>query len=170
MTEFQAQIAEWRDLFTLSGAASATLIGLLFVSISLRSDIRQAADTSLVRSVVSHNFTMLLVVLLISLYFMVPDLTPDTLGFSILATALLPGIFFVRDFLRLRHDPEMDRTTLMWCFIIPIACLAITAIIGGMLTLNDNSETGWFVMIVAMFLVIPTKNSWELLLESREGG
>lgn len=106
MTEFQSEIGEWRDLFTLAGAAAATIIGLLFVSISLRTDIRQAAEKSLVRAVVSHNFSMLLVVLLISLYFMVPDLTPDTLGISILVTALVPGIFFVRDLARLRHDPE----------------------------------------------------------------
>ncbi len=168
MTEFQSEVAEWRDLFTLAGAAAATIIGLLFVAITLRTDVRKAGQSSLAQAVVSHNFLMLLVVLLNSLYFMVPDLTPDSLGWSILLTALIPAIIFVRDLVRLRHDPAMDRLTLMWSFLIPIGCLLITMGIGASLLMNDDAETGWFVTIVAMFLTIPTKNSWDLLLQSSE--
>ena len=69
MTPFQEEVQTWTNLFALAGGASATIIGLLFVAISLRTDIRKAEDTSLDRTVVGHNFFMLLVVLLISIYF-----------------------------------------------------------------------------------------------------
>lgn len=168
MTPFQVEIEAWRDFFSISGAASATIIGLLFVAISLRTDIRKATNTSLMKTVVGHNFAMLLIVLLVSLYFMVPDLSPNSLGFSVLLTGAIPLVLFVKDLMRLRHDSGMDRDTLIWCFVIPIFCLAGTAAIGGMFMIDDASEIGWFTVIVAMFLVIPTKNSWELLLQSSE--
>src|SRR4051812_1699913 len=97
MAPFATQIEDWRDFFTLTGTAAATIIGLLFVSISLRSDIRKAAETSLVRTMVSHNFLMLLVVLLISLYFMVPGIDQDSLGISVILTAGIPAVTFAVD-------------------------------------------------------------------------
>jgi hypothetical protein len=169
MSSFQTDVQAWRDLFSLAGAAAATIIGLLFVALSLRTDIRKAPDSSLVRTVVSHNFFMLLTVLLISLFFMVPDMDPNSLGVSVLLTAIFPAIFFTRDLLQLR-SAHIDRPNLIWAFLVPIACLLITAVIGIAFILDDDAEIGLFTFVVAMFLVIPTKNSWELLLASQEAG
>ncbi|HYJ11954.1 MAG TPA: hypothetical protein VEW66_00060 [Thermomicrobiales bacterium] len=168
MAPFATQIDDWRDFFTLTGTAAATIIGLLFVSISLRSDIRKAAETSLVRTMVSHNFLMLLVVLLISLYFMVPGIDHDSLGFSVILTAGIPGVFFAMDLWRLRHDGSMQKMILLWSFIVPILSFALTVAIGVAFLFSDDTELSWFVTVMALFLVIPTKNSWELLLQSHE--
>lgn len=167
MSSFAAQIEDWRDFFTLTGTAAATIIGLLFVSISLRSDIRKSAETSLVRTMVSHNFLMLLAVLLISLYFMVPGIEQDSLGISVILTAGIPATSFAINLWRLRHDDDMQRMILLWSFIVPILSFAVTIAIGVAFLLDDDTEISWFVTVMAMFLVIPTKNSWELLLQSQ---
>lgn len=168
MASFATQIDDWRDFFTLTGTAAATIIGLLFVSISLRSDIRKAAETSLVRTMVSHNFVMLLVVLLISLYSMVPGIDQDSLGISVILTAGIPAVSFGLNLWRLRHDQSMEKMILLWSFVVPILSFALTVAIGVAFLLNDDTELSWFVTVMAMFLVIPTKNSWELLLQSQE--
>jgi hypothetical protein len=168
VASFATQIDDWRDFFTLTGTAAATIIGLLFVSISLRSDIRKAAETSLVRTMVSHNFVMLLVVLLISLYFMVPGIDQDSLGISVILTAGIPAVSFGLNLWRLRHDQSMEKMILLWSFVVPILSFALTVAIGVAFLLNDDTELSWFVTVMAMFLVIPTKNSWELLLQSQE--
>lgn len=169
MSPFQEEVKTWSDLFTLSGGASATIIGLLFVAISLRSDIRKAGETSLDRTIVGHNFFMLLSVLLISIFFMVPDQDQDSLGISVLVTAALPCFFFTRDLIRFRRDPEMDHSTLFWSFLMPIFCFLVTIAIGAAFIINDDTEISWFIFVISMLLVIPTKSSWDLLMESSEG-
>ena len=168
MSPFQEEVKTWSDLFTLSGGASATIIGLLFVAISLRSDIRKAAETSLDRTVVGHNFFMLLSVLLISIFFMVPDQDQDSLGTSVIITAALPGFFFTRDLFRFRRDRDLDRSTLLWSFLMPIFCYLVTIGIGISFIINDDTEISWFIFVISMLLVIPTKSSWDLLMESEE--
>jgi hypothetical protein len=168
MSSFAEEVTTWSDLFTLAGGASATIIGLLFVAISLRTDIRKASDTSLDRTVVGHNFFMLLAVLLISIFFLVPEQTQNSLGVSVLITAAIPGYFFLRDLIRCRHDPAMDRSTLLWSFVMPITCFVVTMGIGIAFIINDDSEISWFIFVVSMLLIIPTRSSWDVLMASSE--
>ena len=170
MSPFQEEVKTWTDLFTLAGGASATIIGLLFVAISLRTDIRKAAVTSLDRTVVGHNFFMLLTVLLISIFFMVPNLNQNSLGMSVVITAGIPCYFFTRDLIRSRRDPALEHSTLLWCFIMPIISFLVTMAIGIAFILNDESEISWFVFVVSMLLIIPTRSSWEVLMASNEEG
>ncbi len=168
MTAFQAEIEGWHDFFALSGATSATLIGLLFVAITLRTDIRKADDSSLVRVVATHNFTMLLVVLLYALYFLVPVMDRDSLGIAVILTAALPAVVLGRNWLRLRHDGTLDRITLLWSFLVPFLCYLGAMAVGWAFIVNDDAEIVWFTTITATFLVIPTKNSWVILLQSQD--
>jgi hypothetical protein len=156
MNEFQANVDRWRDFFTLTGAAAANIIGVLFVSISLRADLRKATDSTMV----GHNF----VVLLISLCFMVPDISHDTLGTSMLLTAAIPGWVFLRDGFRLLRDGDMTSKLLLWSFFVSVISIAITMFIGIAFILNDDTELEWFVTVMAMCLLIPTKNSWRIFL------
>lgn len=164
MTEFQAEIETWHDFFALSGAASATLIGLLFVAITLRTDIRKADDSSLVRVVVTHNFTMLLY----ALYFLVPDMDRDSLGLAVLLTAAVPAVLLGKNWLRLRHTKGLERLTIFWSFLVPMLCYLASMGVGLAFIVNDDAEIAWFTTITAMFLVIPTKNSWVIILQSQE--
>lgn len=167
MEEFHAEIERWHDFFSLAGGAAATIIGLLFVSVTLRTDIRKAPETSLARAIVAHNFSMLLVVLLFSLYFLVPEMDQNALGLSIFFTAVLPCTGQVRSWLRLRRA-GIDRMTTVWAFLVPALCYLLAMGVGVAFIINDTTEIIWFVTIVAMFLAIPTRNSWVLLLQSRE--
>lgn len=168
MTPFQAEVKTWVDLFTLAGGASATIIGLLFVAISLRTDIRKAADSSLDRMVVGHNFFMLLSVLLISIFFMVPNQSQDSLGVSVFITVAFPCFFFTRDLIKVWHDPDLDHSTLLWSFVMPIICFLVTMGIGVAFIVNDDTEINWFIFVISMLLVIPTRSSWDLLMASEE--
>ena len=168
MTAFQADIEPWHDFFALSGAASSTIIGLLFVAITLRTDIRKADDSSLSRVLVSQNFTMLLTVLLFALYFLVPDMDRNTLGLAVFLTAGLPVFLVGKNWLRLRHSKNMDGPTVLWEFLIPALCYLASMGVGFAFIVNDDAEIAWFITITAMFLVIPTRSSWMLLLQSQD--
>ncbi len=168
MDEFPSHIAEWRDFFTLSGTASATIIGLLFVAVTLRRDIRDSPANSLTRAMVSQNFTNLLVVLLISLYFMVPDMGREGMGWSLLITAAVPLASIPPTWRRCRNDETMTGDIAVWTFLVPALCYLGTIGIAIAVFFRDDAEMAWFVPVVAFLIAIPTRNAWELLMDSRE--
>ncbi len=170
MDEFSTGIEQWRDFFTVAGAAAATIIGLLFVAVTLRQDIRNAPANSLLRSMVSQNFTNLLVVLLFSLYFMVPDMGRTGMGWSLLITAAFPLANIPRSWSRFRNDPELTGDVACWTFLVPALCYLATIGIAIAVFFQDDTEMAWFVPVIAFLIAIPTRNAWELLMDSHEAG
>jgi hypothetical protein len=168
MTEFNAVVEGWRDFFGLAGAASATLLGLLFVGVSFRADIRKQPAGSLHRSVVGLNFLHYLVIILFSLYFLVPDIDPNELAWSIIITSLVALSSVIRATISLRSQMSSDRETSFWNLIVPIACYAAAAGVGIAITVHDDGAIGWMVAVVAFLMIIPTRNAWELLISSSE--
>ena len=75
-------------------------------------------------------------------------------------TAGVPGYFFIRDLIRCRRDPALNPSTLLWSFVMPILSFLITMGIGVAFFVNDDSEISWFIFVVSMLLIIPTRNSW----------
>jgi hypothetical protein len=170
MDEFSSHVEAWRDFFTLSGTAAATIIGLLFVAVTLRQDIRNAPANSLVRAMVTQNFTNLLVVLLFSLYFMVPDMGRIGMGWSLLLTAAVPLVSIPTAWRRFRHDAEMTNDVAFWTFLVPALCYLATIGIAIAVFVRDDAEMAWFVPVIAFLIAIPTRNAWEVLMDSHESG
>lgn len=170
MDEFSSHVEGWRDFFTLSGTAAATIIGLLFVAVTLRQDIRNAPANSLLRTMVAQNFTNLMAVLLFSLYFMVPDMGRTGMGWSLLLTATVPLMGIPRAWWRLRNDDQMTLDAAVWTFLVPALCYIGTIGIAIAIFFRDDTEMAWFVPVIAFLVAIPTRNAWELLMDSHEPG
>jgi hypothetical protein len=170
MTEFATVVESWRDFFTLAGSASATLLGLLFVGISFRSDIRKQPEKSAMRAVVALNFLSYLIVILFSLYFMIPDLTPSELAWSIIITALVALSSVLQTTMRHRGLFLTEQQTAFWNFVVPTGCYLAAVGVGIAILLNDDGTIGWMVSVVAFLLIIPTRNAWELVMTSTETG
>jgi hypothetical protein len=166
VSEFAREVETWHDFFMLSGTAAATLLGLLFVAVSLRPDIRSQNNDSFQRTIVGHSFSNYLAVLLFSLYFLIPN--QDRTGFAVefFLTSLFPLVNLIRSFLRLRESPELTRGDRLWIFAIPMLCYLAGMIVAILLYTIDDSEISWFVPIVAFLLAVPTRSSLELILES----
>lgn len=84
MSDFAQEIEAWNAFFTLAGGAAATLMGLLFVAITLRTDIRAQISGSLQKTTASHSFVGYLCVLLFSLFFLIPNQDSTSIGWEIL--------------------------------------------------------------------------------------
>ncbi len=114
MTEFAQEVDTWHDFFALSGTAAVTLLGLLFIAVSLRPDIRTQDATSLQRTAIGHSFSNYLAVLLFSLYFLILNQGRNAFALEILLTSLVPLVHLCRSYLRLRHSTEMTRDQRLW--------------------------------------------------------
>lgn len=170
MSPFASQIESWHDFFALTGASSATLIGLLFVAVSFRRDIRNQAEDGYIRTVVNHNMLSYITVLLFSLYFIIPDLSPSGIAAPVIITAAVVLINMVRNGLRLRTDQEVTRQSFWWGFSVPAVCEFAAIVVGFALLRGHADAMGWFVAIIAFLITVPTISAWNLLLESHEAG
>lgn len=168
MTEFAAVVDTWHDFFILAGGVSATLLGLLFVGVSFRADIRSQPADSFVRTVVGHNFLSYLTVILFSLYFMIPDMSPSNLAWPIILTALISFLPILRSMVRLRSHFTTDREAAFWHILVPLFCYLAAAGVGVGILLHDDEAIVWMVTIVAFMLVTPTRNAWAMLVDSSE--
>ena len=168
MSDFAQIVAGWHDFFMLAGTASATLIGLLFVALSLRIDIRTARADSALRTTASQSFRSYLTVLLFALYFLIPDPSPSSIAWPVILTSLAFLVSLLRDAWRYRPVLTQDHPLLIWHYLVPAACYVVATAVGIGLFRDEASGIYWLVSVIAFLLTIPTRNAWRMIFAGNE--
>lgn len=157
--------AAWHDFYLMAGTASATLVGLLFVALSLHVEVLFKGEHRDFRELAAEAFQGYLYVLITALVFLLPIESPALLAFMyaainvvmLIRTAFRAPKFFSAH--RARGGSAMRR----WRFFVPalaylLALLAVLeALTGGMRT-----GVGFFTPVV-MMLAASTRTAWDLL-------
>jgi hypothetical protein len=78
-------VAGWTTFYATAGAASAALIGLLFVGISINLDT--VVGHPEVRASARGSFSALVAILVISLVVLIPQVDPSSLGYTLIGEA-----------------------------------------------------------------------------------
>src|SRR5258707_10741656 len=97
---FSQAITGWQGFYALAGAASATLVGLLFIAVSLHLDIFSNESETEIRSLAENTLINFLSILMIALFFLIPHLSPAGLGLPLLAVAIGDLVWQARDWVR----------------------------------------------------------------------
>ncbi|MGC4190450.1 MAG: hypothetical protein QM589_04350 [Thermomicrobiales bacterium] len=162
MDSFATTVDQWHDIFMLLGTASVTLLGLLFVAMSLRDDIRSQSENQYMKRMTSQNLTSFITVFLMSVFFMIPDASADGIAISIVATVAAPLVNALRSIPIYRHEFHTDRGLFIWYGVVQPVCY-IAALIGALL-LGRYEESALTAMLTVMLflLLIPTNNAWQL--------
>jgi hypothetical protein len=89
----QATFVSWHDFYVTMGTASASLIGLLFVALSLNLDVITGESRDDLRAFAEQAFNSFSSVLLIAVFFLIPEHSPATLGdlYLLLGSSLATG-------------------------------------------------------------------------------
>src|SRR5438552_7913695 len=87
--KFAEQVGRWHDFYVLAGTAAATLMGLLFVALSLHLEV-VAEDGKAHLSVIAREaFANFLIVLLVALLMLSGSMSPRPLGVALLMIGVL---------------------------------------------------------------------------------
>jgi hypothetical protein len=172
MDTFSAQVQEWQLFYATLAGASATLTGLLFVSLSLNIDLlNQPQNVELMRRA-RQAFAGFLYILTIALTFLVPHQTPDGLGTVLL---ILGGFGFYRLGRRIlemfRESRGQVFTTQFYheYWLLLVAYLGLVVIAVGLLW-ADADVLYWLISVWMVLLVSASRDSWSLLVQVRGGG
>jgi len=163
MSDFDAAMADWQLFFAGQLGAGATLLGLLFVGLSLNLARILATPSLPLRAEIALTLVMQLVV--VAALALIPDQPALAFGIEVVAVAGL--IWCLTAWLSLgmrRADPERAATHAANFALLQVALLPVIA--GGLL-IASGRHAGLHLLAAGMILCIvkATLDAWVLLVE-----
>lgn len=162
--EFAETLAAWHDFYLVVGTASATLLGLLFVAVSIDASVLVEQTSGRMRELANQAFWGLIYLLIFSLVFLVPHENSYGLGLTLLVAGLIGGVRVLRS--APGHWVARGETGLWrfaWRFPIPaLAYLLIIAVAVASL-LGQTDWLDWLVLVNAILLSMAARSAWELM-------
>jgi hypothetical protein len=160
---FSQQISEWQIFFATVAGASATLMGLVFLSLSLKLDVlRQMKDNSL-RQMAWQTFTNFFFVVMFALVFLVPGQTPLGLALPLFIICAVAIAITVSQGFRAR----MGGLSLTYLVkeMVPslLAYLGMIAVV-ALIYVGNMQSLVWLLPVIVVLLAVAVRNAWTLLV------
>jgi len=153
----------WHDFFIVLGAAAGTLIGAMFVVVSIASGLVKGSELAS-RIFVTPTIVHLAFVLMSCAFTLVPSVNRSTLG----ASAGVAGIVFLgyagRNVFHIGRRGEIERSDHLWYGVTPLIAYLLV-IVGAALVLEAAPgavETLGFAL--ALLIIGGIRNAWDLIL------
>jgi len=166
----QATFVSWHDFYVTMGTASASLIGLLFVALSLNLDVITGESRDDLRAFAEQAFNSFSSVLLIAVFFLIPEHSPATLGDMYLLLGVVAGYRMLRGapaVWRSRHRDRLGEAA-FWRFVLPAAALLGLVAAGLGLLRGQPDALYWLVAVIIGLLMSAARSSWDLLVKVGE--
>lgn len=165
--DFSARISEWQVFYSALAGVSATLAGLLFVSLSLNVDRLLDRRFAATRELAFHAFTNFLYLVLFALLFLIPRQKPIGVGVPLLVLAAMAfaQTWRARRSARAAGERAPERLRLYRLSLIVYGALILGALLamrGAVLVLH------LLVGLMIWLLAWAARLAWDLLLSFRE--
>lgn len=166
----QATFASWHDFYLTMGTASASLIGLLFVALSINLDAVTGPSRDDLRAFAEQAFSSFTVVLLIAALFLIPTGGPSSIGVAYVLLGCGAGARMLRRAPAVRRGLRQGRPggAVFWRFILPVAATLGLLASGLGLVAGQPSSLYWLVAVIIGLLMSAARSSWDLLVKVSE--
>lgn len=167
MESFVAQLQSWQVFYSTVAAASATLTGLLFVSLSLSRERLRDNTASGALATARRSFGNFLYVLMLSLVFIVPHPGPLGLTVALLVLGMARGVGLIHEVARWRGQLGRGgrRGELLRDVVLPVLASVGLVAVGIAVAMGQTIALFALVIVVAGLLVSASWNAWVLLVE-----
>jgi hypothetical protein len=165
---YQTELSGWHDFYILAGTASATLVGLLFVGLSLH--LRIVVASSEVRSLARVTLVNFGAVLFVAMFMVIPEGQSDV-AFQIIGCGVVSLIISAptlvaagRGSRRTLAMRPLDRARLVLRFGLSIVSYLAVIVAGVLLFSSFTAAFTWLVIATVVLLVVSLRNTWDLLV------
>jgi hypothetical protein len=163
-------LAGWHDLYVTVGAAAATLVGLLFVGLSLH--IRIVVAHPEVRSLARATLSDFFVVLLIAITLLQPTDSAAQVAYWLAGIGIVSLVLMVRpltDALTGGGARALGIASVTARFGVSILALAGLLVCAALAGAGRPSDALDLLLVVVMaLLVVSVRNTWDLLVTVAE--
>lgn len=168
MSDFARLVSGWETFYLLTGTAAATLIGLLFVAISVGKESVEAKAARDLALFGALTFNCFFYVMVVSILFLIPGLSQLWLGVPLAALGLLAlvGVLVQR---RQAADipPDRFQKPVAGRFTAPAIALLMITVIGAMTAVDAVWSLYGLVVAIVILLASASQNAWALLMLER---
>jgi hypothetical protein len=165
---YQTAASGWHDFYILAGTAAATLVGLLFVGLSLH--LRIVVASSEVRSLARVTLANFGTVLFVALFMVIPQDRPtaawELVGSGVASLVIIAPSLVAAAGRRGRTLEMRRRDRARLVLRVGLSSLSYLAIIvAGVLLLSSQSSAFTLpVVATVVLLLVSLRNSWDLLV------
>lgn len=171
---FSQVLDRWHDFYLLAGGASATLTGLLFVTVSFHLDMVAADWAKDLRATAAQTLTNFVYVLLISLVLVIPDHTPSSFFFWLFVLGIVGCYRAIRRVINALSFVMQQKyfggggfANTVWYVFLPALCyIGITAA-ALIVMLRPEAVQSVLYLLVGVILYLlgaATANAWTMLI------
>ena len=161
---FQAIAQNWRDFYIVAGTAAATLVGLLFVGLSLH--LRVVLSRREVRSLARVTLANFGLILFISMFMVIRQGASSASLQLFFSGVVSIGVVAPNLVAAMKSSTRTFHVVLMlFRFGVSVAAFA-GVIVAGRLVGNGSYRPGmaWLATTTIVLLVVSLRNSWDLLV------
>jgi hypothetical protein len=156
----------WTAFYTVIGGASAALLGLLFVAISMNAVATLGPGQENSRRLAEQAFQNYLAVLMVSLLSLFPEISISTFG---MVTLFVTAVWIVWVFVRLYQviaSPAglVSRLLTLRRHLSSLIGFGLLTFAALRMAVSGRDERDWFAAAAIVLLFSATTVSWELLI------
>lgn len=161
MNDLEPLLEGWANFYVITSAAAATLIGLLFVVITLAAE-RRVDDAAKIHVYLTPTVVYLASILAVAALLTFPNQTRLTATLCICITGVLGLLYSGSVFFGGDKKSYVERRDLIPYAGLPFASFGLH-VLGGILLLHDSQRGLTFVAVgMLSLLVIAIRNSWAI--------
>lgn len=157
-------LSAWHDYFMLIGGAAATLIGAMFVVISLGIGFLTPERASGIRTFVSSTVGNLAMVLFGAMLTMVPGLDAIWFGALIGVGSLIALGFAIPILARFRQHEHTVQSDWFWYAILPPISYLLFLAAAAMAVRGVPIGLDLFAATLALMLAAGIRNAWDIIV------
>jgi hypothetical protein len=154
---------KWHDFFLILGAAGGTLIGSMFVVVSIASGMIRGGELTS-RIFVTPTIVHLAVVLLGCAMVLVPTLTPPELGYLALAGGIVFLAYAGRNVFHIARRRAVEWSDHLWYGLCPLVAYLVMICGAVMLLIGHAGAIETIGLALGLLIAAGIRNAWDLIL------
>ena len=170
MRPFSEVLRDWQMLYATFATGCATLVGLLFVAVSLNRENLSREDGGERMWIARQTFYQFLMLFLLALLLLAPHHTPTSVGLTLLGFGGFWSVGVVRAFrtsIRMRRQPLSLQSFVRGFGLSFVSLLSVFAVAVSLL-LGQVGALVWLVVVLVYLLLFTGRNAWFLLVHIRK--
>jgi hypothetical protein len=166
---FADVLAPWHDFYLLAGTVSATLMGLLFVAMSIHWDVVLHDTKAHLHAIALEAFGSFIVVTFLALMLLTPVGTGRPIGLGLVVLGALRLLVALRQSRQIWGGKSEDtsfskRGVVFRALLVPLAFALLAG--GGAFIYSGHLDPGISLLVGAVFVLLAmgARASWDLLV------
>jgi hypothetical protein len=171
MSGFGQLVQEWQVFYATVATSAATLVGLLFVAMSLNLGMFGGTDNIGLKKLAGQTLANYLYIIIFALIFLIPRQGPIGLGVPLICNGLA-GLTRTVSHLRtlLSNMPQgISRKDIFVRAAMALVAFSVLIIVSFLVMVRANAGSlNWLVAPMILLLISASLNTWSLLIRAHE--